>query len=31
MDFWNLNVSTSINATAAIESFANSTNSPELA
>ena len=31
MDFWNLNVSTSINATAAIEQFANSTDSPEIA
>ena len=31
MDFWNLNVSTSINATQAIEAFAASTGSPEVA
>ena len=31
MDFWNLNVSTKINATQAIEAFAKSTGSPEIA
>ena len=31
MDFWNLNVSTKINATQAIESFAKTTGSPEIA
>jgi hypothetical protein len=31
MDFWNLNVSTSFNATDAIERFANTTDSPEIA